>query len=160
MKEIFPLNEGEEIIREIKPLKRSIITNSFWYFVVISVISFFIFLTIWEFFFSHPLFFVLLVALLILLSIVLGAFEWRQAYYWITNQRVVVKRGIIGYNMTFVPFKRISDLIVKRDFLEMLLGISTLKIQSLAGQIGAEEVLSGLKDAEEIRSLILKLIKR
>ena len=65
-----------------------------------------------------------------------------------------------------VPLERISDIIVSRHWLEKLFGIGSLFIQSFAGQytpyapFGAEVVLVGLTNPEEVQQLIFDLVKK
>jgi len=85
--------------------------------------------------------------------------------YWITNKRVITKRGVIGYQITSIPLERISDVIISRSFLETLCGISSLHIQSLAGQItpgsplGGEGRLLAIPNPEVTQNKILELVK-
>jgi membrane protein YdbS with pleckstrin-like domain len=105
----------------------------------------------------------LLFSLFVLLPASL-AYKWE--YYWITNKRIVVQKGLIGHSIQIVPLERISDIIVSRNWLEKLLGIGSLLVQSLAGQytpyvpFGAELRLLGLTNPEEVQQLIFDLIKK
>ncbi|MCD6478222.1 MAG: PH domain-containing protein [Candidatus Aenigmarchaeota archaeon] len=77
---------------------------------------------------------------------------------------MVVKKGIIGYQITSIPYERISDIIISRSFLENFFGIASLHLQTLAGQIssgrfGSEGQLLAVPDPEELQSKILKLAK-
>lgn len=97
----------------------------------------------------------------------LSAASYNKFYYWITNKRVVTKRGILGYQVVSIPFERISDIIISRTFLENVFGIASLHVQSLAGQIsyprysmlGSEGQLFAIPNPEETQNKILKLVK-
>lgn len=167
----FSLLEGEEIIEEIKPLpalKR--------YFFVKWLISLLVipFLFIYIFMLSAFLGFHFFIMSVVLFFIVYFGLAWalsnvsyNKFHYWITNKRVVTKRGILGYQIISIPYERISDIIISRTFLERIFGIASLHIQSLAGQIsfrrysiiGSEGQLLAIPNPEETQKRILELVR-
>ena len=171
----FNLQENERIIKEIKPLP-----GLMWYFFfsgaggIGSIGLIFLFIFIYAFIkipelFSFALNFWVIVGIIVLIGMVinfiLSFLRYSKQYYWITNKRVVYKRGIIGYRITSIPFERISDIIISRTFLERIFGFGSLHIQTLAGQIsgryslGAEGILLAVPNPEETQELIFQLIK-
>jgi uncharacterized membrane protein YdbT with pleckstrin-like domain len=88
--------------------------------------------------------------------------------YWITNKRVVYKRGFLGYRITSIPFNRISDIIISRTWFENYCGFSSLHIETLAGQVSsggsgiasAEAALAGVVDPEGLQELILDYVEK
>ncbi len=104
-------------------------------------------------------------ALWIILSFIVAYNSYNYQHYWITNKRIIYKRGLIGYSICSIPLERISDVIVSRRFLENLLGFGSVHIQSLAGQFtpgarwGSEGNLLAIPKPEETQKLILKLIQ-
>ncbi|HDN90745.1 MAG TPA: PH domain-containing protein, partial [Candidatus Aenigmarchaeota archaeon] len=93
--------------------------------------------------------------------------SYNKFHYWITNKRIVTKRGILGYQIISIPYERISDIVISRTFLERLFGIASLHIQSLAGQIsfrrysmlGSEGQLLAIPNPEETQKRILELVR-
>lgn len=90
---------------------------------------------------------------------------YKQRYYWVTNKRVVYRRGLWGYRITSIPLERVSDVIISRSFLENRFGISSVRVQSLAGQVssgygGAEGDLAAVSDPEKVQSLILEQMRK
>ena len=90
---------------------------------------------------------------------------YSQYHYWITDKRVVYKKGFLGYKVKSIPYARISDVIVSRSFFETLFGIASVNLQTLAGQIsndvgGAEASLLGVENPEEIAEVILEHVHR
>ena len=88
---------------------------------------------------------------------------YSQYHYWITNKRVIYKKGFLGYKIKSIPYTRISDVIVSHSFFESLFGISSVNIQTMAGQIsnnvnGAEAALLGVENPEKIAAIILENI--
>lgn len=185
----FNLAEGEKIVKEIKPLpalKWYIFVHALIFFIFVGFfVSFFLAITI------GPL---ILLTLTVLLTVLFGSLhfsigvtylvvtlllgfaisfggsyayawlEYDKRNYWITNKRILYKRGILGYTITSIPMERISDTIVSRTFLESLFGFGSLRIQSLAGQVspgmrGAEAHLEAVPDPEELQKLVTKLVR-
>ncbi len=165
----FNLIEGEKIVKDIKPLP-----NLKWYFYFRTGIAFFIIL-----FFFLPLFFIstflapsfsfiLFIIVLILLAIpwLISRNMYKHQHYWITNKRVIYKRGFLGYKISSIPLERISDVIVSRTFLERIFGFGSVHIQSLAGQftygrrMGAEASLLAVPNPEILQKQIFELIKK
>ncbi len=99
--------------------------------------------------------------LVIILPITTGFLKYLKTRYWITNKGIIIKTGLLGYKITKIPFHRISDVTKSQTLLERILSISSIRIQSLAGQAsantaGAEANLQGLTDQEADK--LLKVI--
>lgn len=165
MQKFFPLNENESIIKEIKPLE-----NLKWYFFIyylgrIVPLALLGGVTIVDIFFEFGLFSLLTFLVIstpcyFLLSFFISTLRYNKEYYWISNQRIIRKQGIIGYSITSVPLERVSDLVVSKKFLEILLGLTSLRIQSLRGEKGTEISLLGISDAENLRNTLMELIEK
>ncbi len=111
----------------------------------------------------------LLLSFIALIGLFLGWYisglQYKHQHYWITNKRIIYKKGLIGYRVVSIPLERISDVIVSRTLLERVLGFGSVLIQTLAGQIspgrmGAEASLLAVPDPEGIQKLIFDLVKR
>lgn len=182
MQEFFKLMEGEEIIKSIKP-KPAL----FWYFLImsggiVSIIVFIILINLAGMLYALAtgektqysglviaLGFIGILLIILLIPVIIAWLRYKKQYYWITNRRVLVKRGIIGYSVYAIPLERISDIIISRSFMESLFGFGSLMIQTLAGQVsfgygrrgrfGAEGTMLALQEPEETQELIFNLIK-
>ena len=165
----FVLQEGEKIIEDIKPSPRLI---GYFFFTGLIGGGLISFLTIAYFALQLSMMFWHLLWLYLPIGIFVGLFfallyavlRYSKQHYWITNRRIIYKRGVIGYAITSVPYNRISDVIISRSFLERLLGIGSVLIQTLAGQysaggFGAEESLLAIPDPEGTQKLIFELMK-
>jgi len=169
----FNLLDGEQIIEKITP---SILLRK--YFFVSRFLTFFMIFLCGGYVYLIPiiimgteynLLLIIILFILIILDIYVPFALANAAYfkycYWITNKRVITKRGVIGYQITSIPLERISDIIISRSFLETLCGISSLHIQSLAGQItpgsplGGEGRLLAIPNPEVTQNKILELVK-
>jgi len=164
----FNLLEGEKIVDEIKPL-----SALKWYFFFRSALVM-IFVLIWFIWipFVSPKFAVLQLSPVIIIIVILivlwlvAESRYKHQHYWITNKRVICKRGIIGYTISSIPFERVSDVIVSRTFFERLFGFGSVLVQSLAGQItyhgrfGAEGSLLAVPYPEKTQQNIFELMKK
>lgn len=172
MKE-FNLLEGEEIIEEIKPLSALrgyfFVQWLFWLFMAlfITVLLPSLIFTVYLGIQFVLIFFVILLITGLGLTWVLSNASYNKFYYWITNKRLILKRGIIGYQIVSIPHERISDIIISRTFFENIFGIASLHIQSLAGQtsfqrssmLGSEGQLFAIPNPEETQNKILNLVR-
>ena len=102
----------------------------------------------------------------IVLAWILATVSYGKYQYWITNKRVICKRGILGYTISSIPYERVSDVIVSRTFFERLFGFGSVHVQSLAGQIthhgrlGAEGSMLAVADPEGTQQKIFDLMKK
>jgi|LakMenE18May11ns_1017448.scaffolds.fasta_scaffold9952168_1 uncharacterized membrane protein YdbT with pleckstrin-like domain len=162
--------EGETVLFESKPLPQ------LKYFYVGSTLLFFLF-----FFgiFLIPVsigifaeigiagvgFLMLLMTFIFIIALVISEASYKQRYYWITNRRIIYRRGTFGYTMSSLPLERVSDVILSRTFWENLFGFGSLQIQTLAGQItpaagGAEGYLQAIPEPEKVQEIILKAMRQ
>lgn len=85
-------------------------------------------------------------------AMVLVPAYYRSLRYEIQDDEVIVHVGIITKSVKHVPYRTVTNLEVKRDPFDRILGIGTLKIQTagMSGQTGAEESLVGLPDYTDV----------
>lgn len=148
MKESLQLLKNEKIIWEGKPEPQL----QGYFAVSWSLFSAFIL--------AATFFGVILIPVGIILSIVMSRMAYQKRYYWITNKRIVYKRGVLGYQTSSIPMERVSDVILSRTWLESLFGFGSLQIQTLAGQVsrgsnGSEGDLKALPEPEKVQEMIL-----
>ena len=82
--------------------------------------------------------------------------------FTITNLRVIVTHGLIGYRTTSVPMERITDVTIGCTWVERWIGIRSAAIRDSAGgvQTGTTGTsLQGLSNPEEIQKLILNRVR-
>ena len=151
--QFFRLQEGEKIVQEIKP-KRGLL----WYFMLPgAAMAFFGLITL-------LIFIGIFLLLFGIATVILAFLQYEKQFYWITNKRVIYKRGMVGYKISSIPLERISDVIVSRSFVESIFGFGSVHIQTLAGQytpanrMGSEGALLAVPDPEGTQELIFKLL--
>ncbi len=179
----FHLQEGEQIVWEAKPLTGFRTMLFFQNLIGLSIVFFLIGLVLFAPFIMAVAGYIAgpagvllglgltLLAILVfagVISFAIANLVYNKEYYWVTNYRVIKKMGLIGYHVSSIPLERVSDVIVSRSFLEKLFGISSLHIQTLAGQysvrggsrFGAEGKFSAVADPEGLQKTIFELIKK
>jgi len=168
----FNLLKGEKVIQEIKPNR-----GLFWYFLFSASLIFilmFLFMAVPVIMYLIVLFGLLIGPFIFLFGLILlstlfasipAKLKYDKRMYWITNQRIIVKRGFVGYRINSIPLERISDVLISKNFLENLFNSNSIHIQTLAGQYtptaghGSEGDLLAIPNPESTQQLILELIR-
>lgn len=79
---------------------------------------------------------------------------------FITNQRVIVTNGLIGYRTRSIPLERISDVQVGCLWAERYFQIRSLVIRDMTGEAQGGARMQGLKDVQGALELILREVHR
>jgi len=109
-----------------------------------------------------------LAAIVIASTFILANLMYKKYHYWVTDQRVVWRHGIMGYKVTSVPFERISDVAVTRTFLETICGVGGVVVREMTGELKFGYWYGGIgwffptmiavPDPEEMQRRILELV--
>jgi len=161
------LQDKEKILKQIKPTK-AFIHMAFAKIIILLILLILFFIP--QLYFAEKgiapaIVFIVFAILLILITVVTALLKYKQEEYWITNKRIIVKKGIIGHSITSIPYSKISDLIISKSIFEKIFSVGSIYIQTLAGQVsgknqrGAEGYLVALKKPDEIQELIFKQMK-
>jgi uncharacterized membrane protein YdbT with pleckstrin-like domain len=68
-----------------------------------------------------------------LLVYVAALLAYGKFKYWVSNYRVIGRRGVIGYSIDSIPLENITDIIIARSIPERILGLSSLRIIPIGG---------------------------
>jgi uncharacterized membrane protein YdbT with pleckstrin-like domain len=77
------------------------------------------------------------VAVLVVGWFAIRVLRWRCQSYTLTTHRIVLSRGVISRVTESIALDRIQDTVVRRPFVERLIGAGSVEIQS-AGRDGTE----------------------
>jgi membrane protein YdbS with pleckstrin-like domain len=142
----FRLQEGEEIYAVVKPDKSGfILSRSFGSLNLIVVILFFllfIYLTASPGGVGKPIRLTLNLLIDLLVAFVMAVFislipsliSYGKFTYWITNHRVVQRRGIIGFSIESLPLENVADVVLKRSMMDMVFDLSSLMVVPISGR--------------------------
>ena len=97
-----------------------------------------------------------------LVVIILSGPYYRSLRYEVQDDEVVVNAGIWTKSVKHVPYRTVTNMQVKRDVVDRLLGTGTLNIQTagMSGQTGAEERLVGLSDVQDVYESVAEELRR
>ena len=97
----------------------------------------------------------LLPVTLLFVSLAYGKFR-----YWLTNRRVILGSGVIGFRVRSIPLERISDVALSRTFPELLAGVTSVIIRDMTGQTEAGKSLFAIDNAAQVQKQILEEVRR
>jgi putative membrane protein len=97
-----------------------------------------------------------------LVTMILSGPYYHSLRYEVQDDEVVVNVGIWTKSVKHVPYRTVTNIQVKRDVVDRLLGIGTLNIQTagMSGQKGAEERLVGLSNVQEVYERVAEELRR
>jgi uncharacterized membrane protein YdbT with pleckstrin-like domain len=99
----------------------------------------------------------------VVLTMLLSGPYYRSLKYEILDDEVIVRAGSITKSVKHVPYRTVTNLVVKRGILDRLFGLGTLNIQT-AGMSGstnaAEESLVGLANIQEVYETVAAKMRR
>ena len=98
----------------------------------------------------------LLFAAILLVAAILGHYSTE---YSITPAGMVKTRGILSKDVVTIPFDKITDIRLKKSFVERILGIGNIYIDT-AGENGIEMVLRGVPNPDKSYKMILGMMKK
>ena len=108
-------------------------------------------------------------ACLSIIGIVLTPLVWLLASiskdkyrYWLTNRRVILSSGFIGYNIRSIPLERISDVGLSRSLPEMLVGVSSVVVRDMTGEAQSGKSLLAIDSAKasDFQRMILDEVQK
>lgn len=80
--------------------------------------------------------------------------------YWLTNSRVIVTTGIIGYRARSIPLERVSDVAISCDWLEKLLGMRSVVVRDMTGEAMSGANMRAFAQPNELQQKILDEVRR
>jgi uncharacterized membrane protein YdbT with pleckstrin-like domain len=102
-------------------------------------------------------FLTLAVLLLSLIYIDLQWIIWRSETFTITNERVILRRGVIGRFSRSIATDRVQDITTSQGVIGRMFGYGTVEVES-AGKDSAEE-LRYVPDPNRFRNLLFEQVR-
>lgn len=92
-------------------------------------------------------------AAVLALLLVFPYLQWRKFGFWLENDRIVIRQGLLFREEKTIYYSRIHSVNVEQPLLQRLLGIAQLKIETPGGNKKADGILHALsmKEAAAIR---------
>lgn len=82
--------------------------------------------------------------------------DWRSTHYVFTNERVMLRTGVVRRDRRDIPLNRINDHSTSQTMLDRLFGCGTMIIES-AGERG-QSVLHALPDIDRVQNELNEII--
>lgn len=94
---------------------------------------------------------------LVLLSLLFGWLEWRAFTYTVEEDRIILRKGVLFKDEKTIYYGRIHSVNVDQPFLQRILGVAELKIETPGGGKTADGILPALAagEAEQLRQQLL-----
>jgi uncharacterized membrane protein YdbT with pleckstrin-like domain len=83
--------------------------------------------------------------------------RWRTTHYVFTNERVILREGVLSRDGRDIPLGRVNDVSFSHNLVGRMLGYGTLTIES-AGERG-QVVLADLPKVEKTQSMLYELVE-
>ena len=155
------LREKEKIVSSIKPVKRflaySLIITPFVGAVIIFILTYG--LMKWGSW-DSKIAIIVFVGLWVL-SFIVGApiliLYYNKLVYTLTNQRIIIQQGIVGFTRTSFPLNQITEVTEGKSALEMLFGLEHVTFKVLSGAAGQ---MYGIENAKALRDKVWLLRKK
>jgi uncharacterized membrane protein YdbT with pleckstrin-like domain len=96
-------------------------------------------------------------------ALILSAPYYASLRYEIQDDEVIVDVGIITHSVKHVPYRTVTNVVVRRDIFDRwFFGLGSLHIQTagMSGQSGAEEKLVGLTNVQEVYDMVVTELRR
>ena len=152
------LDNGEQIVRNLRPHWRRVVLPIVVLLVVIGLASYGWF-ALPSGSVRQPLRDVILAAALVIIVwwTVRPLLRWLTTRYVVTNRRVLMRNGVFSRTGRDVPLTRVNDVSFSRTVVERLIGSGTLTIES-AGDRG-QVLLHDVPHVESVQRDIYRLVE-
>ena len=80
--------------------------------------------------------------------------------YWLTNRRIILSSGFIGYKVRSIPLERISDVGLSRTLPEILAGVSSIVVRDMTGEAESGASLLAINNSTELQKQILDEVRK
>ncbi len=100
---------------------------------------------------------VLIIILLLLMWILWNILSWRSENYKLTNQRVMVKTGVIRKNRVYMHYNKIQDIIISQSIMERISNSGDIEI--FGGHDRTSLILEDIPNPGEVENMINRMIE-
>jgi membrane protein YdbS with pleckstrin-like domain len=100
---------------------------------------------------------IVIIILLLLIWILWNFISWRSKNYTLTNQRVMVKKGVIRKKTVYMHYNKIQDIIVSQSIMERVSYSGDIEI--FGGHDNTSLILEDIPNPSEIENMINRMIE-
>lgn len=163
-------NPGERVVFETRPrflanmkstiLKLVILVGIFYYFRTIIaaaiILQEYVVQMVWLPLIQGIFYLLLLIIILLILSIIFEILSWRGKKYQLTNQRVVIQKGILRRKRSSIQYPKIQDIEISQGIVDRI--ISAGDIEIYGGHEHTNIVLEDIPNPREVEDMIDRVI--
>ena len=162
---------GERVLFKTRPLFLSALESTFLRFIVLLLLLYF-FTTIISYFaliqgnlsslvgipfVQWSTNFLILIIAILFFWILWSILSWRSVCYILTNQRVMIKSGVISKKSVYMHYNKIQDIIISRGLLQRL--SSSGNIEIFGGRDRTSLIMENIPKPEEVEDMINQKIE-
>jgi membrane protein YdbS with pleckstrin-like domain len=81
-------------------------------------------------------------------------FRYHTMRYKFDKEGISMSWGILFHHEIVLNYSRIQDIHLRSNFIERMLGLARLEVQTASAGAGAEMTLEGLENVEEVRDFL------
>ena len=100
----------------------------------------------------------ILCILVVIIKIILDILDWYYTRYVLTDNRIVIERGLIRREKVSMPYTKVQDLEITQSILERIMGVGDLIIYG-ANEL-SETILDDIPHPKDVEEIILTNINR
>ncbi|MDD3753342.1 MAG: PH domain-containing protein [Methanobacterium sp.] len=159
-------NPGERVVFETRPrflanmkstiLKLIILIGIFYYFrtIIAAAITLqeYMVQMVWLPLIQGTFYLLLIIIIFLILSIIFDILSWRGKNYQLTNQRVVVQKGILRRKRSSIQYPKIQDIDISQGIIDRI--ISAGDIEIYGGHEYTNIVLENIPNPREVEDMI------
>ncbi|OPX60522.1 MAG: Bacterial membrane flanked domain protein [Methanobacterium sp. PtaB.Bin024] len=94
----------------------------------------------------------LLIIILLVMSILFDIVSWRQKKYQLTNQRVIIQKGIIRRKRSYIHHTKIQDIDIYQGVIDRILSAGDVEIYG--GHDSTNIILEDIPNPREVEDMI------
>lgn len=98
----------------------------------------------------------LLIIVLLILSMILDVVSWKRKKYQLTNQRVIIQKGLIRRKRAYIHYSKIQDIDIYQGIVDRLLSAGNIEIYG--GHEHTNIVLEDIPNPREVEDMIDRIM--
>jgi uncharacterized membrane protein YdbT with pleckstrin-like domain len=86
--------------------------------------------------------------------------QWHR--WWLTDRRIVIQTGLIGWQIRSIPLNRISDISLESSWLDRIFGVQNLTIRDMTGVTDSTSYprMLGVPNAHAVQQALLSEVSK
>ena len=122
------LNDGEEIVLDLRPHWWFFVGPAFW--LLAAIVATVVVTTLWDDEPNAVVYALLALVVLMIVWLVLRLAKWATTQFVVTTERLIARQGVVAKKGIEIPLERINDITFNQNVRERLMGSGDLMIQS------------------------------